>query len=134
MKKWRIEYRGQYEPGPLSFWVHKHLDADSWPGATKFEPDLPRAVPAKGYPVLMIDVPGVELRFSSTEEVAHFLDIISRRNMPTSMQLAAGRKTGNGPNGHWLSRLPARLKSWRKRQQMISIVQDGLSALNNVYR
>lgn len=134
MKKWRIEYREEFEPSPLSFWVHKHLDGDSWPDATKYEPRLPGAVPAKGYPVLIVTFSGVELRFSSLEEVEHFIDVIRQKNMPTSMQLAAKRDTSYGPNGHWLSRLPAKLKSWKNREKVIPVIQEGLLGLNNVYK
>ncbi|WP_432459287.1 hypothetical protein [Agarivorans sp. QJM3NY_25] len=126
MKKWRIEYRVEYTPSPLSFWVHKHLDSEVWSNATKFDPPLPRSIPCKGFPVLVINALGVELEFSSIEEAEHFLDIISKKNMPTSLQLSNLRGGSYGPNGHWLSRLPARLKPWVKREKIIPIIKGGI--------
>lgn len=133
MKKWRIEYSKEYEPSPLSFWVHRHLDNDLWPLASIFDPSLPKAIPLKGFPVLFVDALGIELRFSSIEEVEHFLEVISVKNMPTPLQLTKLRNVNYGPNGHWLSRLPAKLKPWSKREKIIPIIKDGLSQLKAIY-
>ena len=133
MKKWRIEYRPEFQPSPLSFWVHRHLDGDSWLDATRYEPSLPRPVAAKGFPVLIIDAFDTELRFSSIEEVEHFLAVIGLKNMPTATQLSRQRTTDYGPNAHWLSRLPAGLKPWRKREKLVPIVRSALSDLKAVY-
>ncbi len=134
MKKWWIEYFSEYQPSPLSFWVHRHLDNDVWSLASRFEPDLPKAIPSRGYPVLFVETFETCLRFSSIEEVQHFLDVISRKNMPTSSQLTKGRNGKYGPNAHWLSRLPARLKSWRNREKLIPVVQNGLEGLKTVLK
>ena len=133
MKKWQIVYTKEYRPSPLSFWVHKHLDNDLWSLASKFDPSLPKDLPLKGFPVLLVDALGIELRFSSIEEVEHFLEVISMKNMPTPLQLTKQRNAGYGPNGHWLSRLPAKLKPWSKREKIIPIIKCGLSELKAVY-
>ena len=133
MKKWRIEYSAEYKPSPLSFWVHKHLDNDVWRLASKFEPGLPKAIPLKGFPVLWVDAFGVPLWFSSIEEVEHFLEVIGVKNMPTPLHLTKKRNARYGPNGHWLSRLPAQLKPWSKREKLIPIVKEGLSQLKAIY-
>lgn len=132
MKKWRIEYSPEYEPSPLSFWVHKHLDSEVWSYAKKFEPELPSSIPGKGYPRLVVDALGIELRFSSVEEVKHFLEVVRQKNMPTSAQLSQKREASYGPNGHWLSRLPAKLKPWSKREKYIKAVEGGLSELKSL--
>ncbi len=134
MKKLRIKYTEEYTPSPLSYWVHEHLDSDSWHEASEYEPALPKAIPCKGFPVLLIEGLGVELQFSSIEEVHHFLEIISQKNMPTSLQLSQKRNTTYGPNGHWLSRLPAKLKSWNKREKLIPLIKEGLIELEAVYQ
>ena len=134
MKKWRIEYEPEYTPGPMSFWVHKHLDSEIWSDATEFEPSLPKGIPCKGFPVLLVNALGVQLRFSSVEEAEHFLEIISMKNMPNSLQLTARRNAKYGPNNHWLSRLPASLKPWRKREKIIPIIVDGLSEFRSLFR
>lgn len=133
MKKWRIEFSHHYKPSPLSFWVHRHLDSDVWQQASQFEPGLPQAVPLKGYPVLWVDALGIELRFSSIAEVEHFLEVIRLKNMPTPLQLSQRRDAPYGPNGHWLSRLPAKLKPYRKREKIIPIVEEGLKQLKALY-
>lgn len=133
MKKWRIEYKKEYTPSPLSFWVHRHLDNDVWSQATAYDPGLPKAIPSKGFPVLIVDALGVELQFSSIEEVDHFLEVIGRKTMPTPSQLSKKRHAAAGPNRHWLSRLPAKLRPWRKREKIIPIIQAGLNELKTVY-
>lgn len=96
-------------------------------GSKTFEPSLPKPIPAKGYPSLVIDALGVELRFASVEEAEHVLSVLSQQNMPSTTELC--RKSGNqsGPNSHWLSRLPSHLKPWRKRQRYLKILERGLS-------
>lgn len=133
MKKWKIVYTEEYRPSPLSFWVHRHLDNDLWSLASEFDPGLPKAIPLKGFPVLLVDALGIELRFSSIAEVEHFLEVISMKNMPTPLQLTKLRNASYGPNGHWLSRLPAKLKPWSKREKVIPIIKEGLSKLKAVY-
>ena len=44
MKKASVIYLSAYEPTPISFWVHRHFDAEAWVDAVRFEPPLP--VPA----------------------------------------------------------------------------------------
>ena len=105
-----------------------------WHHATEFEPSLPKALPTKGYPVLFVDALGVELQFSSIDEVEHFIAVISRKNMPTPLQLAQQRNTKYGPNAHWLSRLPVKLKPWSKREKILPILQSALSELKSLYR
>ena len=133
MKKWRIEYSDAFKPSPLSFWVHRNLDGESWLRATRYEPGLPKPVPARGFPILIVDVAGVELRFSSVEEVEHFLAVVGQKNMPTPSRLSRQRHTSHGPNAHWLSRLPAELKPWRKREKLVPIVQSALKELKALY-
>lgn len=126
MKKWRIEFTEKYQPGPMSFWVHLPVDNAVWHGATRYEPPLPQAVPGKGFPVLYVDVFGVELQFSSPEEGEHFLAILRQKNLPTSLQLSRLRGANYGPNNHWLSRLPAKLRPWRRRQRFLPIIGRAL--------
>ena len=134
MRKWRIEYRPKYQRTPISFWVHRHLDGDVWSRCEKFDPPLPEAIPCKGYPCLVVNALGTELEFASIQEAEHFLEVISRKNLPTTLQLSRQRTETLGPNRHWLSRLPAGLKPWSKRQKIIPIMEAGVRALKDVYR
>ena len=132
MKKWRIEYRPTYTKTPLSFWVHKHLDHEVWIYATKFDPELTKAIPGKGYPFLIVNALGVELEFASVPEVKHFLEVIGQKNMPTTRQLSKRRTNHYGPNAHWLSRLPADIKSWSKREKLLPVIEAALNAFKKV--
>lgn len=126
MKKWRIEYCDTYQASPMSFWVHRHLDQPVWRDATRFEPPLPRPVAGRGYAILVVSFLQTELKFASVEEAEQFLSVIRQTNLPTSSQLTALRGTERGPNSHWLSRLPAEIKAWRKREKLIPIIQAAL--------
>ena len=134
MSKWRIEYRPKYQNTPMSFWVHKNLDGEAWIRSKEFDPPLPEAIPVKGFPYLVVDAMGTDLEFASIEEAEHFLYVISQKNMPTTRQLSRLRTEAKGPNSHWLSRLPADLKPWSKRQKIIPIMEAGIRALKDVYR
>lgn len=134
MSKWRIDFRPEYQRTPISFWVHKHLDDEIWIRSKIFDPPLPAAIPCKGYPYLVVDALGTELEFASVEEAEHFLEVISRKNLPTTMQLSRQRSDAYGPNRHWLSRLPSGLKPWSKRQKIIPIIESGIRALKDICR
>ncbi len=82
--------------------------------------------------MLVVTVFGIELRFASVEEAEHFLNIIGQKNMPTTLKLSRERTNGYGPNGHWLSRLPAGIKAWSKRQKLIPIVEAALDDFRKV--
>ncbi len=133
MPRWRIEFGENYRSSPVSFWVHQHLDHEVWTESTRFEPPLPKAIVGKGFPRLIIDAFGTELEFASIEEVEHCRQVLSQKNMPTSRQLASQRQTSMGPNSHWLSRLPADLKSWRKREKLLPKLDAGIDAFKELY-
>ncbi len=114
--KHRLEFRDKFIETPITFWVHK------MPG----DPELPKAIPLKGYPYLIVNALGVELEFASTHEAEHFLKIISQKNLQTTLSLSEQRGTSVGPNGHWLSRLPSKLKSWSNRQKIIPSLRKGI--------
>lgn len=134
MKKWRIEFTHTYPVTPLSYWVHKQLDHEVWHSASRFEPGLSKAIPCKGFPLLLVNVSGVELRFASIAEVEHFLAVIGQKNMPTPLQLSRQRSASRGPNSHWLSRLPACIKPWSKRVRIIPVVERALFEFSKVVR
>jgi hypothetical protein len=132
MKKWHIEYNLKYTKTPLSFWVHKPVGNAVWDCSNEFDPELTKAVPCMGYPLLIVDILGVELKFASVAEAEHFLAIISQKNMPTTMQLSAQRIDNYGPNRHWLSRLPSGIKPWSKRERIIPVVENALNEFKKV--
>ena len=137
MAKHLIKFNKDYVSSPLSFWVHidePHNGRWIWDSAQKHHPELPKPVFSKGYPMLVVDALGHELRFSSIEEIEHFLEVITQKNMPSSSKLASQRRMSTGLNSHWLSRLPAKFKSWNNRQKYIPHIQDGLDAFKECYK
>jgi len=61
-----------------------------------------------------VEFDAAELRFGAPAKRDHFIDTLSKKPLPTSPALSAQRGLPVGPNGHWLSRLLATLKSPRK--------------------
>ncbi|MGV2874207.1 hypothetical protein [Colwellia sp. E150_009] len=132
MKKWHVEFNSEFTVTPISYWVHVNLDNDIWSYANKFEPPFPKPIPCKGFPLLVVNVLGVQLEFASVHEVLHFIDVIGQRNMPSTIELSRKRSDGYGPNRHWLSRLPAKLKPWSKREKLIPVIEAALKEYRQV--
>jgi hypothetical protein len=120
VKKASVIYLPAYEATPLSFWAHRHLDADAWVNAKQFDPPLPGPVPGQGWAQLVVEFDGITLRFSSSAELNHFIDVLSRNPLPTTKRLSELRGTTLGPNSHWLSRLPSRAKPRDFRERLIA--------------
>ena len=123
MKKASIIYLREYEATPLSFWAHRHLDADAWVNAKQFDPPLPGPVPGRGWAQLVVEFDGVTLRFSSSAELKHCIEVLCHNPLPTTTRLSELRGTTLGPNTHWLSRLPARAKPQEFRQRLVAYLQ-----------
>jgi hypothetical protein len=113
-------FEKDWRSAPLAFWVHLPVDG----AAVEFDPPAPRALPHKGYPLLRIQFETHELQFSAPAQLDHFIDVLSTTPLPTSRQLSARRGPAVGPNGHWLSRLPAALKSPRRRARLVEALRD----------
>lgn len=91
-------------------------------------PPAPVAIPHRGFPALRIEAGEHELVFTSPAQLAHCIEVLSTRPLPTSRQLSLKRGTTAGPNGHWLSRLPASLKSPRGREQLVEMLRVAYAA------
>lgn len=119
----KARYWFTYEPNwtaaPMAFWVH----VPSATGAGEFEPPAPPIIPHRGYCWLHFEFAECELVFSSPAQLEHLVDVLSKKPLPTSRQLSAARGTSAGPNGHWLSRLPATLKSPKNRAALVRQLQ-----------
>jgi len=128
----RLTFEKDWRWAPVAFWVHVP-DADA-PG--QWIPAAPVKIPHKGFAMLHVEIGPHDLVFSSPAQLAHCIEVLSTKPLPTSRQLSAGRGGTVGPNGHWLSRLPAELKAPRKRVQVVATLRaahamavhtDGLS-------
>lgn len=108
-------YEKDWRTAPVAFWVHVPV-----PGASDAcDPPAPVPTPHLGYPFLHVEFDSHELQFSALVQLDHFIEVLSRKPLPTSRQLSSRRCLPVGPNGHWLSRLPAELKSPRKREKLV---------------
>ena len=133
---YHFSYQPDWRTAPVAFWVHRPVD-----GSDAFDPPAPHAVPHKGFVFLHVDFDAAELRFSAPAQLDHFIEVLSKKPLPTSRILSSQRGLPVGPNGHWLSRLPASLKSPRKRMRLVeslkairaSVVSpgDGASFMNS---
>lgn len=111
----RFTYEKDWRTAPVAFWVHVPV-----PGTTsECVPPAPQAVANLGYAFLRVEFESHELQFSALAQLDHFIEVLSRKPLPTSRQLSSRRGLPVGPNGHWLSRLPAELKSPRKREKLV---------------
>ena len=115
----RITFEKDWRSAPLAFWVHIPIEG----AIDKYEPAAPIPFPNKGYAFLRFDFEEYELQFSSLPQLEHFIKVLSLKPLPTSRRLSNQRGSSAGPNGHWLSRLPAKLKSPRKREKLVAALQ-----------
>ena len=128
MKRHWVEYSAEWIEGPMSFWGH--ADAAAWrPGGVR-EPGSAaprgiRRVPGRGYPTFYAEVSDFTFRFASLDEVRACIATLSRRVLPTTIAESGG--ADYGPNNHWLSRLPARLLPWPRRQRIVKYLAEALA-------
>ncbi len=118
--RYHFSYQPDWRAAPVAFWVHRPVD-----GSDAFDPPAPRAIPQKGFAFLHVEFDATELWFSAPAQLDHFIDVLSKKPLPTSRALSSARGSRVGPNDHWLSRLPARLKSPRHRMRLV----DALKAI-----
>ena len=108
-----------WRTAPLAFWVHVPVDGSD----TECDPSAPMEVLHKGFMVLHVDAADLDLQFSSLAQLDHFIEVMVAKPLPTSRQLSKRPELPVGPNSHWLSRLPAKLKSPKERGKMVSRLQ-----------
>lgn len=123
-----------WRTAPLAFWVHVPIAGSD----TECVPSAPLEVLHKGFMVLHVDADAddVDLQFSSLAQLDHFIEVIVAKPLPTSRQLSKKRELPIGPNTHWLSRLPAKLKAPKKRAKLVDklqAVREQLSPLGGAW-
>jgi hypothetical protein len=113
--KFHFTFEADWRSAPGAFWVH--VPVESEPGM--LVPAAPISVPHKGFAVLHVEFEAFDLLFSSSAQIEHYIEILSKSALPTSRQLSEARGNNVGPNQHWLSRLSGELKSPRKRPALV---------------
>lgn len=108
-----------WQTAPLAFWVHVPVARSQ----TVTFPSAPTKVLHKGYMVLHVEAADIDLQFSSLAQLDHFIEVMAAHALPTSRQLSIRRALSVGPNTHWLSRLPAKLKAPKARAKLVGRLQ-----------
>lgn len=114
--RFHFSYEPDWQEAPLAFWVH--IPVSDAPN--HFEPQAPNVTPHLGFQFLRFEFEQHELVFSSPSQLEHFIAVLNTKPLPTTRQLSAKRITRVGPNGHWLSRLPAQLKAPKTRAKLVA--------------
>lgn len=128
----RFTLEADWRTAPLAFWVHVPVAGSD----TECVPSAPVGILHKGFMVLHVDAADVDLKFSSLAQLDHFIEVMGAKPVPTSRQLSRKRKLPVGPNSHWLSRLPAKLKAPKERAKLVSrlqAVREQLSPLGGAW-
>ena len=113
--RFRFSYEPDWRTAPLAFWVHvPRSDAP-----LEYDPPAPEPVPHHGFRFLRFEFGEYELVFSTPAQLEHFITVMNKKPLPTSRQLSSKRGVAVGPNSHWLSRLPAELKSPAMRVKLV---------------
>jgi|GEM_PF-1000989 len=107
-----IRYSRQFLSGPVTPWMR-----DDPAGKTpRGSGSLPEPGPTlRGWRRYYVRIDGFEFRFASLSELDHCARVLSQKNLPPAF-----------PNGHWLSRLPGWVKTWRYRQKAVKGLRAAL--------
>jgi hypothetical protein len=114
-RQFHFSFVSDWKVAPGANWVH--LPVPGVPGV--FMPPAPVEVPHEGYAILHVEFGTYDLVFSSRAQIDHYIDVLSKKLLPTTRQLSAVRATGAGPNQHWLSRLPGSMKAPKTRSLLV---------------
>jgi len=129
MKKYWIDFQDCMPDTAMTFWVHRAVgEVDIWSNATEFDPPRQPRVAGKGYPVFNVELDGFTFVFSSLEEIRECVNVLERKLLPRTLDLSDKRQTAKGPNSHWLSRLPAKVKPWQYRQRAAAYLREALAS------
>jgi len=132
MKKHWVAFQDTQPCCPMTSWVHRSVDEKPWFQAQTCEPPRQTAVPGKGFPVFKVEFDGFTFEFSSIEEIKVCIETLSKRVLPRPIDLCRDLGTSSGPNSHWLSRLPANVKSWSYRQKAVTYLLKALRTFEQV--
>jgi hypothetical protein len=124
MPRTRLDFSAEPVVSPLTFWVHKGVDAEVWSQATVFEPPLPGPLSGKGYARYTIQYRDQEFYFASLDELEHCMAVLSQKVLPTTRRLADKAGFPSHQHLHWLSKWPAGLKSWKERQVIVRLLDE----------
>ena len=141
MNNIELSYHREFPFTPLSYWAGQHINgwvnkqtvSGQWRSPTYGE--TPFATQRKLWCRLEVQFRGVTLFFATPQELDHFLAIMQQKHLPSGPSLVQGRRMGR-PNNHWLSRLPAKAKSWKFRNAICEFLsrQAGVRKFRGFYQ
>jgi hypothetical protein len=108
-------------------WVHYAADGGPWYAATVYDPPSPGPVGGKGYPLYFVEVDGFTFEFASLHELAACAEVLTRKVLPATY-LVEYKGQPFYSNTHWLSRLPAKTKTWRYRERAVRALAQARAA------
>lgn len=127
MRRWWIEYRERWTRGPMTPWVHYAADGGPWYEARAYDPPAPGPVGGKGYPLYFVEVDGFTFELASLYEVDICIEVLARKVLPATYVFEYKGQPYYS-NAHWLSRLPAKTKSWRYRERAVRVLERARAA------
>lgn len=117
MKNHWVEYVPEPVTGPMTHWVHRRVEGVSRGESLAYDPPLPGLVPGRGYALYFVEYDGFTFRFSSLPELDECIDVLGQKLLPRSADLSSDFE--GGPNAHWLSRLAAKVLTWKYRNAVV---------------
>ena len=120
MKNSDVKYVSNWKYSPMAYWVHIETGSKPWRLSDEFDPPAPKRFGDLGFLQLTIEFNGHSFIFTSEEQLKVFIEIMGRKLLPSSLELSGKRKGLEGPNSHWLSRLPAKTKAWSYREKLVA--------------
>lgn len=121
MKYW-IEQTKRYKKSPLSIWVHRPVGSNIWLEANEYNPPLPIKGINNLFSIFKIEHKGVEFSFSSLEEIEHCIEVLAKKILPTTNELANNSWLKGYQHLHWLTKWPSDLKSFKDRQKIVNLL------------
>ena len=117
MKRYWIDYSSVFTVQPMTYWVHGLLTSK------QIEESVLRL--SDGWPTFCVELDDFIFRFASLQELDHCIETLSKKVLPQPSRLAAARRDQLGhANQHWLSRLPAAVKSWKYREKVVRLMSE----------
>ena len=128
MKNIQVRYSSQFLRSPMSDWVgvpyYFWVKGRTPSGQKRKLRSLPHPFYVKYnvYAQLVAHLDGINLVFATPQELDHFVEIMSMNPLPRGRRFYPKRVSPGLPNTHWLSRFPAKGKSWKFRQKAIKFL------------
>jgi len=123
MKKYEVGYSRYWHNYPIAYWVHIEKDNKPWRDSVEYSPPSPKKDYNGIYKIYKIEINGFTFVFFSIDQLEHCIEILSMKLLPATITLSEKRPGNMGPNSHWLSRLPAKVKPWSYREKAVKYLK-----------